>query len=357
MHPSTSYAIRRERLKALMDSQGITALLVLHPANRFYLSGFELHDSQCNESSGALLICTHGPDWLLTDARYQDEATAWWPAEQVHIYTNPRITCIGEFIRNVHTGPVWVETQAMCADMYMQLSQALDLQPSPRLIEQLRVIKDDGEIAALRQSCALNHQVYDLLRPLLQPGITEQELAWELEKAFREQGAEALSFAPIVAFGPRAALPHATPGPQVLAPETPVLIDMGGRVQNYCSDQTRTWWAGSAPADTFTRTLELVQAAQELAIARVAPGVSTAELYDLAMNFFRAHDVGAYFTHSLGHGIGLETHEAPGVGPHRPSVLQPGMVITIEPGLYYPAWGGVRWEYMVLVTDNGHEVL
>jgi Xaa-Pro aminopeptidase len=187
--------------------------------------------------------------------------------------------------------------------------------------------------------------------------MTERDVAWLLERLFREGGAEGLSFAPIVGFGPNGALPHATPGEARLQPETPVLIDMGGRLDGYCSDQTRTWWIGQKPSDAFRRTLDLVRGAQRLAIDRVGPGVSTDELHDTAREHFARHGVADRFTHSLGHGIGLETHEAPGVGPIRPTVLRPGMVITVEPGLYYPEWGGVRWEHMVVVTEDGHEVL
>ncbi|NCD25409.1 MAG: aminopeptidase P family protein [Deltaproteobacteria bacterium] len=353
-----SHHVRRiAALKGLMDAAGIPALLVLHPANRFYLSGFELHDGQCNESSGCLLLQASGPDWLLTDARFSEEARRHWPEEHTHIHGAPRLEKIAEFVRSQGIRDLWIEAQAMCADMYLELAKNLDLHPAPRLVEELRTIKDDAELAALRASCALNHRVYDILRPRLGPGLTERDVAWMLEKAFRENGAEGLSFAPIVGFGPNGALPHATPGQTRLVPETPVLIDMGGRLNGYCSDQTRTWWIGDAPSDTFRRTLDLVQEAQRLAIAKVAPGVSTSELHATARDFFTRHGVAEQFTHSLGHGIGLETHEAPGVGPIRPTILKPGMVITVEPGLYYPQWGGVRWEHMVVVTENGHDVL
>lgn len=348
---------RITQLKALMDRQGIPAMLVVHPANRFYLSGFELHDGQCNESSGCLLIRTKGPDWLLTDARFSEEARRLWPAEHVHLYGAPRVEKIAAFARSLGVDDLWVETQAMCAETYLELGRTLTLHPAPRLVEELRTVKDAEELAALRRSCALNHRVYERLRPALAFGMTESEVAWALEREFREGGAEALSFAPIVAFGPHAALPHATPGTARLGAETPVLVDMGGRLQGYCSDQTRTWWIGERPTDVFRRTLDLVREAQALALAKVAPGVSTDELHATARDYFVRHGEAEHFTHSLGHGIGLETHEAPGVGPIRPTILKPGMVITIEPGLYYPEWGGVRWEYMVAVTEDGHEVL
>ncbi len=348
---------RLNALKDLMDAQGIDALLVVQPANRYYLSGFELHDGQCNESSGCLLVRTDGPDWLLTDARFTVEAWRHWPEEHVHIYGAPRMEKIAEFVKSLGITGLWVETHAMCAEMYLELGKSLDLRPAPRLVEELRTVKDAGELSRLRASCALNHRVYAELEHALMPGMTERDVAWMLEKLFREGGAEGLSFAPIVGFGPNGALPHATPGSAPLRPETPVLIDMGGRLDGYCSDQTRTWWVGDRPTDEFRRTLDLVREAQRLAIAKVAPGVGTDELHATAREYFERHGAAGHFTHSLGHGIGLETHEAPGVGPIRPTVLKPGMVITVEPGLYYPDWGGVRWEHMVVVTGDGHEVL
>ncbi|NLW80422.1 MAG: aminopeptidase P family protein [Desulfovibrionales bacterium] len=351
-HPS-----RLDALKDHMEREEIPVLLVLHPANRFYLSGFALHDGQCNESSGCLLIRTSGPDWLLTDSRFTEEARRHWPAEFVHVHGMPRLEKIAEFITTLGIRDVWVETHAMCAEMYLELGKGVHLHPAPRMVENLRTIKDPDELAAIRASCALNHRVYETIRPHLKPGVTEKDMAWMLEREFREHGAEALSFPPIVGFGPNGALPHATPGEDRLASDSPVLIDMGGRLHGYCSDQTRTWWIGGTPTDAFRRTLDLVQEAQRLAIARVAPGVSTDDLHATAKDYFSCHGVAEHFTHSLGHGIGLETHEAPGVGPIRPTILQPGMVITVEPGLYYPEWGGVRWEHMVVVTENGHDVL
>jgi len=351
------HAKRLLALKNLMQAQDIAVLLVTHPANRYYLSGFELHDGQCNESSGCLLICAQKDDWLLTDARFTEEARRRWPSDQIHVYGAPRVEKIAAFVTSLGIDTLWVETQAMCADMYLELGGMLSLRRAPRLVEELRTVKDEGELEKLRASCLLNHRVYEALRPRLVPGLTEREVAWMLEQEFRDGGAEALSFAPIVGFGPNGALPHATPGETRLGAQTPVLIDMGGRLDGYCSDQTRTWWIGDKPSDDFRRTLDLVQEAQTLAIAKVAPGVGTDELHATARDFFARHGVAEHFTHSLGHGVGLETHEAPGVGPIRPTILKPGMVITVEPGLYYPEWGGVRWEHMVVVTGDGHEVL
>ena len=238
------YAARRERLRRAMRARGLDALLVSQAANRFYLSGFELHDPQCNESAGRL-----------------------------------------------------------------------------------------------------------------EPGRTEKELSWAIERFFRENGAEELAFANIVAGGRNAALPHAIPGEDAVTENCLVLIDVGCRVDAYCSDQTRTFWAGDAPAPEFRRTLALVREAQEAALKKMRPGLSLREVYALARAVFEKAGVAEAFTHGLGHGVGLETHEAPSLSPRAEGVLEPGMVVTVEPGLYYSAWGGVRWEYTVLVEEGGVRIL
>ncbi|MCF8040085.1 MAG: M24 family metallopeptidase, partial [Desulfohalobiaceae bacterium] len=200
-------------------------------------------------------------------------------------------------------------------------------------------------------------EVFSGIQGFVLSGVSESGLAWEAEKMFRENGASELAFAPIVAFGPNGALPHSIPGARVLEDNLPVLMDMGGRKKEYCSDQTRSFWNGEEPSDIFKRTLEQVQEAQRLAIEAIRPGMELKDLYRVAYDFFAGRGVEKHFTHGLGHGIGLETHEFPGIGPKSVGILEPGMVITVEPGLYYPDWGGVRWEHMVLVTEDGARVL
>jgi Xaa-Pro aminopeptidase len=177
---------RIDALKELMRRQGVGALLVINPANRFYLSGFELHDGQCNESSGCLLLRTDGPDWLLTDARFTVEAWRHWPEAHVHVYGSPRVEKIAEFVKSLGVRELWVETHAMCAETYLELGKSLELRAAPRLVEELRTVKDERELAALRASCALNHRVYEALEAALAPGMTERDVAWLLERLFRE---------------------------------------------------------------------------------------------------------------------------------------------------------------------------
>ena len=192
---------------------------------------------------------------------------------------------------------------------------------------------------------------------LLQPGMTEAQAAWALERLFRDLGATEMAFAPIVAVDANAALPHAEPGKTPITEECMVLVDMGARLGDYNSDQTRTFWIGHHPAEYFQHALELTQTAQAEAIKAIRPGLSVAEAYKVARDSFARSGAEAHFTHALGHGIGLETHEAPSLSPIAEMILEPGMVITVEPGLYYPEWGGIRWEHTVVVTEDGCRVL
>ncbi len=351
------YAARREKLRHVLREAGHSALLVSHAANRYYLSGFELHDPQCNESSGLLLITLTGRDKLLTDPRYLDAAKRLWPEEDVCIYSSNRYIQIQEFLRSAHRGPIAFESRAISVDTHTRLSEGMTFTPSTGLVEGLRRVKEPGEIELLDRSCALNQQVMEAAPALLTPGMTEAQAAWALERLFRDLGATEMAFAPIVAVDANAALPHAEPGATPITEECMILVDMGARLGDYNSDQTRTFWVGNHPHEHFQRALELTQAAQTEAIKAIRPGLSVAGAYKVARDSFARHGVETHFTHALGHGIGLETHEAPSLSPVAEMTLQPGMVITVEPGLYYPEWGGIRWEHTVVVTEDGCRVL
>jgi len=351
------FAARREKLRARLNDMNIEALLVSHAANRYYLSGFELHDPQCNESAGMLLITAKGKDHLLTDSRYFDAARRIWPESEVFIYGARRYAEIAGYVKGLGVSATTFESRAMSVDAHTRYADHMRLVPSVGVVEPLRLFKDAAEIAVMKRSAAVNHEVFARVPALLAPGKTEKELAWEFEKLFRDLGASELAFSSIVAVGPNGALPHAVPGDAVVTENCPVLVDMGGRFEDYCSDQTRTFWVGDAPADYFTRALELTQGAQKAAIDVIRPGLSFKEAYAAARGYFQKHGVEEAFTHALGHGVGLETHEAPSLNPNMPGALATGMVVTVEPGLYYPEWGGIRWEHMVLVTEDGCEIL
>lgn len=353
----STFALRREKLRALMHARGLDALLVSHAANRYYLSGFELHDPQCNESSGRLLITAEGQDWLCTDSRYLDAARRLWDEDRIFIYGGDAVGQLRTLLREKAAGRIGVETGCVSVDFYRQLAPGLHLTPAGGLVEELRIIKDAAEIAAMERSCALNHRLMEWIYPRLTPGRTEAQVSWDIEVFFREHGASELAFANIVAVGPNAALPHYEPGDTPISDECPILIDVGARLDTYCSDQTRSFWIGEHPTPDFMLTMQLVRTAQEAAIAAMRPGMAAGDVYRVARKVFEQEGVAGAFTHGLGHGVGLETHEAPSLNPRCDTVLRPGMVVTVEPGLYYPHWGGVRREFMVLVEEDGVRIL
>lgn len=358
-HLRQTCAARRERLRRSVRARGLDALLVSRAPNRYYLSGFELHDPQPNESAGCLVIAADGRDKLATDARYQDAAARLWPVEDICIYGADAPATIAALLRGSGCR-IGIEAKGVSLDFARALGRAgrgIWLEAADGLVENLRRIKDSDEIAALERSFALNHQLMRWVEGELHPGRSEVDLAWAIERFFRENGAQELAFASIVAVGPNAALPHAIPGASRIAENCPVLIDVGCRMDDYCSDQTRTFWVGDRPAPEFSRTLALVREAQEAALHALRPGLPLAEAYRLARDVFEKAGVAAAFTHGLGHGVGLETHEAPSLSPRAQGILEAGMTVTVEPGLYYPQWGGVRWEYTVLIEENGARIL
>jgi len=347
------FAARRERLRAAMAEKNLPALLVAYAPNRYYLSGFELHDSQCNESVGWLVVLPSGRDLLLTDARFTDAAKRLWPVEDTLIYGANKHAALAEVLKTRGVRALGFDPKATSVFDHEALREHFELVPASGLVEALRRVKEPAEIELLRAACGLNHRIMRALPDVLVPGMTEAEAAWQIERLFREAGAEGLSFASIVGVNQNAALPHAIPGETKIGRESLVLVDAGCRLCAYCSDQTRTFWVGREPSERFQDTKRLVVAAQKAAMQVIRPGAKIAEAYHAARSVFEDAGVASQFTHSLGHGIGLETHEGPSLGPRTEGVFVPGMVVTVEPGLYDAAWGGVRWEYMVAVTENG----
>lgn len=347
------FAARRERLRAVMAERKLPALLVTFAANRYYLSGFELFDSQCNESVGWLVILPNGRDLLMTDARFADAAKRLWPVEDTLIYGAGKHAAMAEVLKARGVGALGFDPRAVNVFDYDALREHFELIPASGLVEGLRRIKEPAEIELLRAACGLNHRVMRALPDVLTPGISEYEAAWQIERLFREAGAEGLSFPSIVGVNQNAALPHAIPGETKIPREGLVLVDAGCRLHAYCSDQTRTFWVGREPTERFQETKRLVIAAQKAGMQAIRPGANIADAYHAARKVFEDAGCASQFTHSLGHGIGLETHEGPSLAPRAEGVFQPGMVVTVEPGLYDASWGGIRWEYMVVVTEDG----
>jgi Xaa-Pro aminopeptidase len=240
------------------------------------------------------------------------------------------------------------------------LPSSIRLRNTSALVERARMVKDKEELGLIRTAVQLGATLLDRAIEVLKPGVKESEVAAEMEYAARRAGAEAMSFPTIIASGARSALPHGRATEQAVRPKGFVVCDFGVILAGYCSDQTRTVWVGS-PSGTKGKeaqsAYEAVREAQEAAITAVRPGVRAGEVDEAARKVLRRAGLGRYFTHSTGHGVGLEIHESPRIAAGQEEVLQAGMVITIEPGIYFPGKWGVRIEDMVAVNESGCEVL
>jgi Xaa-Pro aminopeptidase len=358
----TSHRHRLDRFRHILVEQPFDTFLVSEPWNRAYLSGFWADDPQLTESSGVLLI-TAEDQVLATDFRYQEQAEKEAVGFRIVIYKEILTSALPEIFSSLRTRNLGIESHHLTHDRFVRIEEALKqwrpeggLVPTLNLVEELRMIKEPEEIEAMRSSLALTESVFQAVAGEAAVGKTEKELSWRVEQLMRERGAESVSFPPIVASGPNAALPHAVPTDRALEKGETVIVDLGARVGHYCSDMTRTLILGEP--DSKVRTIySIVREAQLRAIASVRAGLSSQDADRVARDCIASAGFGENFGHGLGHGVGLAVHEKPGFGKTNSRVLEENMVVTIEPGIYLPGWGGVRLENMVRVTGDGCEVL
>ncbi len=340
------------------------ALLVAGPENRRYLSGFTAREDNFTESCGLLLI-TREQAFLLTDFRYQEWARQEAPELEVLVYTQSLGITLAGLLKDQGVRSLGFEATYLTYRQYQRLTRTaaetglnVAWQPVEDMVEGLREIKTPEEVATIQQALALTEEVLLEVAKDLAPGLTERQVAWEIERRLREKGAEGLAFAPIVAAGPNSARPHHQPGDYRLQEGEPVIIDMGARVAGYCADLTRTFILG-APDEQFRKIYHLVRQAQERAEQELRAGLDSLAADALAREVIAAAGYGEAFGHSLGHGVGLAVHEAPSLSPHkdRATTLRAGGIVTVEPGIYLTGWGGVRLEDMALLHDDHAEVL
>jgi Xaa-Pro aminopeptidase len=241
-------------------------------------------------------------------------------------------------------------------EKFKALSPPIGLVPLSGLVEEMREVKDALEVKALEASAELISTILDEVIAGLEPGLTEKEVAWQIECMAHEAGAERLAFPPIVASGPNSALPHALPTDRRLGKEEPIILDAGVRLRGYCSDITRTIFLGR-PGPDLRKIYNTVRQAQLAALEEIRPGVDSIHPDAIARDVIRDAEFGEYFGHALGHGVGLATHERPRLGPQKPVKLKKGMVVTVEPGIYIPGKAGVRLEEMVVIETDGPRIL
>lgn len=348
------------RLKKTLQNRKLDALLVTQPHNRRYLSGFKAGDMNIAESSGALLIPRRGQPLLLTDFRYQLEARAEAAGFEVLIYKRGMLDLLEDILAKHEFKKLAFESHYFLhqtAEKLAEITKKTGTEPVPTsgLVERLRLCKSPTEIERIRAAVLLNEQVFQAVFKKLKPGMTERQVAIKIETIMREKGASSPSFDTIVASGPNGANPHAIPGDRPLAAGEPIVIDMGLILNGYCSDMTRTVVLGEPDAKT-RKIFRLVRKAQQAGIKAIRAGVTGAEVDRAARQIIARGGYGAQFGHSLGHGVGLAVHEGPALSSRYKKKIQAGMVVTVEPGIYLPGWGGVRLENMVVVTDQGCEV-
>jgi Xaa-Pro aminopeptidase len=349
----SAIAARRNRLRKLLAHGKADALLVTNFKNVTYLTGFTGDDSY-------LLVARDG-ETLITDPRYTTQLGEECQGLKLRVREpgERMLPVVAEVVQKLNVKRLGIESESATVSLERSLIQTLpkvQLIATDGLVEQLRLLKDKDEIKLTRLACRQAERAFEIIRGLFQPQMTELDLAAELEYQARKVGAKALSFPAIVAVGPRAALPHATPSSQRLDASDFLLVDWGVNSGLYMSDLTRIIVTGKI-SPKLRKVYQVVLAAQMAAIAAIRPGRTCEEVDAVARKIISKAGFGQAFGHGLGHGTGLEIHEAPRLAIGQKTELQAGMIVTVEPGIYLPGWGGVRIEDDVLVTRAGHEVL
>ncbi|MDX2447599.1 MAG: aminopeptidase P family protein [Desulfobacterales bacterium] len=354
--------LRIEKVRASINKQDIDTLLVSTQENRRYLSAFTGEDTQCDESAGSLFI-TGNELILATDSRFDLQAAKESEKFEIICYREGLAKALPDILRQLGSKRLGLESTRMSLKQFHAFEKIIssdnmgtELVPTENIVEQIREIKDEEEIEKTRQALLLAEKAFVRVLREIQPGMTEKKIAWLLEKKMRESGAEALSFPSIVASGPTSALPHAIPGDRTWTKGEPLLFDWGARLNGYCSDTSRTLVLGEADS-TFQKVFQTVVDAQKKSIDAIRDGASTREVDRIARDHIENKGFKGKFGHGLGHGTGLAIHEAPRLSPLRDTVLKAGMLVTVEPGIYLPEWGGVRIENQVVVRDKSAEVL
>ena len=341
-----------DRLRVCFSALHADGFLVSHLPNIQYLCGFT--------GSASVLLVADGRRIFFTDGRYREQARSEVQGARVVVPKGPILDAAARAVADSKARTIGVESEHLSAAAEAKVARTLRPRTRVRqtqgLVEKHRMVKEPAEVERLRAAVRLASSLFDKVVAAVRPGVPERAVAAELEYAARCAGADGMSFETIVAAGLRSALPHGLASDQPIPRRGFVVLDFGVILRGYCSDMTRTVHMGKPTAEV-RRLYQAVRDAQQAAIEAVQPGRTVDEVDRAARSLLRRAGLGRYFTHSTGHGVGLEIHEPPRIARGRQEVLQPGMVITIEPGVYVPGYGGVRIEDMVVVTTTSCEVL
>lgn len=348
----TMMNLRIKKLQQWIAKQGLDGILVMKPENRRYFSGF-------TGSSGILLISVSDAK-LITDFRYVEQAKTEAPDCEVICHKANIFDDVTQVISSQDIKTLGFESDFITYDLFQTItSKLMPVNLIGQKLDHFRMVKDDSELAALKQAVTIADQAFSQILLYLSAGRTEKQIAMELEYIMRSLGSEKPAFDTIVVSGARSSLPHGQPTDKVIADGDLVTIDFGAVYKGYHSDITRTVVIGQASAKQ-RELYDLVLQAQLAGVRAVLPARTGVEVDQAARQIIAAAGYGSYFGHGLGHGVGLAIHEAPRLSPTAPASeihLEPGMTVTVEPGIYLPDWGGIRIEDTVVVTAEGCDIL
>jgi Xaa-Pro aminopeptidase/Xaa-Pro dipeptidase len=349
--------MRVDKLRQVLADENLDAILISQSENRRYLSGF-------TGTRGVLFISSKRAVFATTFV-YLEQARKQAPPFELVMFQREFAEVWPDLVAEVNSTQrgrarrVAFESAHLTVAEYGKLAagaENVELVPTEGIVEGLRAIKGKGELDIIKRAVALADAAFTHIVEFIEPGMTEREVAWELEVYMRTHGAEKVAFDLIVGAGPNGAMPHHEVSERVIRMGEPIVIDLGARVEGYHSDLTRTICLGQ-PDERFAEIYALVLRAQLAAEAVVRGGIVAGEADNVARQVIAEAGYGEQYGHGLGHGVGLAVHEEPFIRQGAETVLKPGMVFTVEPGIYLPDWGGVRIEDMVLVQENGVEVL
>jgi Xaa-Pro aminopeptidase len=345
------YETRLADVRDRFDEWQVDGLLISSRSNGRWLSGF-------TGSSGWLLI-TGCEAFLATDFRYWTQAAEEARSFRLFKLRGALEGSLAELIGSAGVSRIGIETGQITVrdfDRYVALDLGVEWVKLGETVETMREVKSAVEIAAIRGAAAITDAVMAQVNELARPGMSEAQLAWELEKRLRKAGASGMAFDIIVAGGPNSAKAHHHPGQRPLQPGEPIIVDMGAKLDGYNSDLTRSFHLGDNPNQQFWNVYGVVDEAGRHALQNAQPGMTGQEVDALAREMIAAAGYGDYFGHSLGHGVGLDVHEGPRLAATAvDSPVPVGSVVTIEPGIYLPDWGGIRIEELVVMTEQGAE--
>ena len=334
-----------------MAGTGAASWLSLSEPDNFYFTGFT--------GDKSAVIVTGAEAVFACDPRFTEQARDEVTACRVEEVRGNFLAGVGKILEGLDASPAGYDPHAITVGQLEVLQERSggEFVPVPNLTGRLRMVKSEDEVACIRAASELAEAVLHDVLTGIEPGIAEMELAARIEYQFKRRGASGPSFPTIALFGARSSLPHGQPGERQLRPGDVVLIDMGCRKGGYCSDLTRTYAYDTIPGTWFEEIYRVTLAAQQAALGHVRAGVSCRDVDALARGVIEKAGFGKHFGHGLGHGVGIEVHESPRLNFESDTVLEPGMVVTVEPGIYLPGQGGVRIEDLVVVTEQGCDML